>query len=89
MKKHIYIILTIILLAAALLGHGILTVWNRQVKVQQYEAETERLNFIKYACNEYDIPDGYKRVYVLGELEVDCRDSSINYIPSRDEVKTL
>jgi len=63
--RHFWIAYIIFLLAAALLGHGILTVWMRHVQVEKYRAETDRLEFIDYAC--MGIQEGRGRAFVLGD----------------------
>lgn len=87
MKKQIYILFFAALLAVLLAGHGILTVWMRQVKVQQYQAETERIRTIDYICG--DIEPGRDLAFIIDGETMKCSEVRIDFVQSREKVMML
>lgn len=86
-RKMIYIIAGLAMLCFLAAGHGILTVWMRQVKVQQYEAETERIRTIDYICQ--DVEPSRDLAFVIDGETIKCSDVRIDFVPSREKVMML
>lgn len=85
--KHFWIAFIIFLLACALAGHGVLTVWMAHVKVERYQAVTERLRDLDYACQ--GIEQGRDLAFVIDGETFKCSDIRINYVPSRERATML